>query len=166
MTVTAILDSPSSPPAPGTTANVLIRPPLLFALAIGAGLLLRAILPLDLPAFAPRSWLGAGLVLGALAWFGYACLTLARARTPIPTWQPTARLVTSGPYRRTRNPIYLAMAACHLGIAFLVADAWLLATLAVALPILHFGVVRREERYLERRFGEEYLAYRARVRRW
>lgn len=74
--------------------------------------------------------------------------------------------MTSGPYRFTRNPIYIGLSAVYLGIAALAGSLWIALMLVPALFILQFGVVLREEAYLERRFGDDYRAYRARVPRW
>ena len=85
---------------------------------------------------------------------------------PVPARKPTTAIVRSGPYRFSRNPIYLAYSLLLLGIALWVNSVWLLATLGVAVALMHFFVIRREEEYLERRFGLEYLRYKASVRRW
>jgi protein-S-isoprenylcysteine O-methyltransferase Ste14 len=74
--------------------------------------------------------------------------------------------VRTGPFRYSRNPIYLAFSLLHLGIAIWLNSLWLLATLVVAVALMDFVVIRKEERYLERRFGAEYLDYKASVRRW
>jgi len=87
------------------------------------------------------------------------------AGTAVPANKPTTAIVRTGPYRFSRNPIYLAFSLLQLGIAIWVNSLWLLATLAVALALIHV-VIAREERYLERKFGAEYLAYKASVRRW
>jgi len=75
-------------------------------------------------------------------------------------------IVRTGPYRFSRNPIYLAFSLLHLGISLWVNSAWLLSTLALAITVMTYLVIPREERYLERRFGEDYLQYKAVVRRW
>lgn len=75
-------------------------------------------------------------------------------------------IVQHGPYRLSRNPMYLSLAVIVLGIALAVNTVWLVAVLPVLLLWLQRGVIHREERYLARRFGEEYQAYRSRVRRW
>ena len=84
----------------------------------------------------------------------------------MPGNKPTTRIVRTGPYSFSRNPIYLAFSVLHLGIALAVASLWLLATLVLAWSLMAFVVIPREEDYLEARFPSEYLAYRASVRRW
>ncbi len=139
-------------------------PPAIFALALGAGLGLEAALRgFGLPA--ALEWAGVALLVagGLLATWSFAAFR--RARTPF-MFSPAARLMTSGPFRLTRNPLYLALTLTCAGIALTVGAPWALATLAVAVVLVDRGVVAREERYLERRFGEEYRAYRAHTRRW
>jgi protein-S-isoprenylcysteine O-methyltransferase Ste14 len=80
--------------------------------------------------------------------------------------KPSTTLITTGPYRYSRNPIYLAYSLMHFGIALWAAKAWLLITLLLAVALIQFGVVVREEEYLGRRFGESYLQYKGSVRRW
>jgi protein-S-isoprenylcysteine O-methyltransferase Ste14 len=84
----------------------------------------------------------------------------------VPGNRPTAAIVKVGPYRFSRNPIYLAFSLFRTGIALVVNDAWILVTLLPAISVMSFVVIPREERYLEARFGEEYARFRASVRRW
>jgi protein-S-isoprenylcysteine O-methyltransferase Ste14 len=77
-----------------------------------------------------------------------------------------SRLVTDGPFRYTRNPAYLAFAVIYVGIASVANALWAILLLPATLFVIRRGVIEREERYLEREFGEEYLSYKARVRRW
>jgi len=80
--------------------------------------------------------------------------------------QPSLAIVTDGPFRFSRNPMYLATTGLYLGLTLLVNTAWPLILLSPMLLVLHWGVIRREERYLEAKFGEPYRAYKSRVRRW
>ena len=100
----------------------------------------------------------------ALLWYSVA--RFRAAGTPVPARRPTTVIVRSGPYRFSRNPIYLAYSLFLLGIAIWMNSLWLLGTLGVAVALMNFFVIRREEEYLERRFGAEYLDYKASVRRW
>jgi len=110
--------------------------------------------------------LGAPLVVVAIALFAYSVTTFRAAGTPVPARKPTTMIVRTGPYRFSRNPIYLAFSLLQLGIAIWVNSVWLLATLAGAVALIHYVVIRREEQYLERRFGAQYLDYKASVCRW
>ena len=87
-------------------------------------------------------------------------------RTRFETTEPSSRIVTAGPYRFTRNPIYAGMFLLLIGLAVAFDSLWLLVALAVFYPVIRYGVVAREERYLERKFGGAYLDYKAKVRRW
>jgi APA family basic amino acid/polyamine antiporter len=156
---------PMSSPA-NDTAGVLIRPPLLYLCSLLAGGALEWLVPLPVFPAWTESPLGPVLIAVALVLFVLAVREFARARTPIPTNEPTQAIVRSGPYRVSRNPIYLAFTLLHLGIALWVNGGWLLAALVATTAILRFGVIAREERYLERRFGDAYLDYKRSVRRW
>ncbi len=102
---------------------------------------------------------GVGLVATAFSRF-------SAAGTNVPTPLPATTVVTDGPYRLTRNPIYVAMAFGFVGIAVAVDSPWLLGLVVPLMAVLHVGVVKREERYLENKFGDVYRRYRASVRRW
>ncbi len=96
----------------------------------------------------------------------FAVITMFRVGTSPDIDQPTKRLVTEGPFRYTRNPIYISFALIYLGITAAMNALAALAVLPVALGAIHWGVIAREEKYLERKFGDEYLRYKGRVRRW
>jgi protein-S-isoprenylcysteine O-methyltransferase Ste14 len=148
------------------TPGLVARPPLIYLTGILVGMALQWLRPLTV---APATWmmpLGELLILAAILIFGSAVASFRRAGTPIQSVRPTARIVRSGPYRFSRNPIYLAFTLLHLGIALWVNSAWLLGTLPLTLIVMSYGVIAREERYLERKFGEEYLRYKGSVRRW
>jgi protein-S-isoprenylcysteine O-methyltransferase Ste14 len=110
--------------------------------------------------------LGVPLVAVAIALFFYSVAKFRAAGTPVPARKPTTVIVRSGPYRFSRNPIYLAFSVFQLGIAICANSVWLLATLVGAVALIHYVVIRREEQYLERKFGAQYLDYKASVRRW
>jgi len=148
-------------------AQVIIRPPLAWGLAVIAGLALDWLVPLPfLPADVPAGWLGAMVFVLALALFAWAIVTITRAGSNVPTNLPTTTIVESGPYRFTRNPIYLAMFLGLIGLAIAFGNLWLLMMLVPFALVIRYGVVAREEAYLERKFGDVYRGYRSRVRRW
>jgi protein-S-isoprenylcysteine O-methyltransferase Ste14 len=149
------------------TAQVIVRPPLAWGLALVAGLALNWLVPLRfLPAGLPSRWLGALVFVLALALFAWAIVTITRAGSNVPTNRPTTTIVESGPYRFTRNPIYLGMVLGLIGLGLALDNLWLLIVLVPFALVIRYGVVAREEAYLERRFGDVYRGYRARVRRW
>lgn len=89
-----------------------------------------------------------------------------RFHTPAEPWKPTVRIVRAGPFRFTRNPIYVGLLLVLAGLATLTASGWLAVSVPVLFLLLDRGVVRGEERYLTEKFGEEYVAYTRDVRRW
>jgi protein-S-isoprenylcysteine O-methyltransferase Ste14 len=151
------------------TAGVITRPPLLFLAALLLGLASDHLLPLpfDVPAAGLTHWIIAGsLILIGLAFFATGIRNFSRAATPVPTTKPTRALVTTGIHGWTRNPIYLGMFLVYGAIGVAARSPWtLILTLPLAITI-RYGVVAREETYLERRFGDAYRDYKARVRRW
>ena len=145
--------------------DVVAHPPLLYLGPLVAGSVLDRVVPLPaLPARLRRLGLPAAVAGAALGvWFAR---TMHAARTPVdPREAPTA-IVTGGPFAYTRNPGYLAMALVYTGIALAANRRWPLVALPAALAVVDRGVVRREEAYLEERFGAEYAEYRDRVPRW
>ena len=149
------------------TAQVLIRPPLAWALAVIAGLVLDWLAPLPfLPDAWPAGLVGAAVFVLALVLAIWAIDTMTRAGTNVPTNRPTTAIVESGPYRFTRNPIYLGMFGGLIGLGIAFDNPWLLVLMALFALVIRYGVVAREEAYLERMFGDAYRGYRRRVRRW
>lgn len=151
------------------TAGVVARPPLLFLGALLVGGILDRLLPLlaAIPGGDLVRWTAAGaLILVGLALAAAGIRNFLRVGTPVPTNEPTRALVTAGIHGWTRNPIYLGFFLIYVGIGVGVQGAWILIlTLPLAMTI-RYGVVAREEAYLESRFGDAYRAYKARVHRW
>ena len=147
--------------APG----VLVFPPALFAGTLILGLVLHWLRPVSLLPPLPARL--AGLVVLALSWWLVHSAEAAMKRAE-PTCDQTSRAwrSTDGPFHFSRNPMYLATTGLYLGLTLLVNTAWPLIPLSPMLLVLHWGVVRSEERYLEAKFGEPYRDYKSRVRRW
>lgn len=149
------------------TAQVLVRPPLVWALAAIAGLALGWLVPLRfVPQAVPATWLGGAVFVLALALFAWAVTTMTRSGSNVPTSMPSVSIVDTGPYRFTRNPIYLSMMLSLVGLAIAFDSLWSLMALVLFFLVIRYGVVAREEAYLERKFGQVYRGYRAHVRRW
>ena len=144
----------------------IVRPPVVYLGAIVLGLVLHVAWPARLVSRAVSAPLGAAAVLLAVALFLSAVRTFRKAGTPVPGNRPTTTIVRTGPYRWSRNPIYLAFSLLQLGVAFWVNSLWLLVTLVPAVALMSFVVIPREEQYLETRFASDYLPYKASVRRW
>jgi len=150
------------------TPQVIALPPLIFLGALALAALLEAALPIPLPPLSSGVAYGVGavLVLCGLALLLLGARRFSAAGTNIPPTLPTTALVVTGPYRWSRNPLYLAMILIYAGIGFAALSSWVLLLAVPLILILNYGVVIREEVYLERKFGADYRAYRARVRRW
>ena len=156
----------STPTAPDH-ANVRFFPPLAYAAPMAAGLVMHLAFS---DRFLPQGWvqLAAGLPLmvasGLLA--VWASVTMRRAGTALDAYSSTTAVVVRGPFRFSRNPMYLSLTGLYLGIAVSVNALWVVALLPLALVSITVGVIAREKSYLERKFGTEYVSYRSRVRRW
>jgi protein-S-isoprenylcysteine O-methyltransferase Ste14 len=148
------------------SAGVAVPPPLVYALGFGIGYALDRLRPAPLGMGGARTLLGWLFVAAGVALAASAIVLFRRAGTsPVPI-QPTTALVVRGPYRFTRNPMYIGLAALYAGIALLVNSVWPLLLLPVVLVVIRWWVIAREEAYLGRKFGDAYRAYTTRVRRW
>jgi protein-S-isoprenylcysteine O-methyltransferase Ste14 len=150
------------------TAGVIARPPLLFLAALLLGFVLDHMLslPLSIPRTDLHRIIAGFLIIIGIAVFVTSIRNFARAATPVQGTKSTRALVTTGIHRWSRNPIYLGMFLVYGGIAIAVRSPWILIlTLPLAIT-MRYGVVAREEAYLEQRFGDAYRNYKARVRRW
>src|SRR5262249_27833225 len=135
-------------------------------IAVAPGPVVPLVVPLPFPPLTLAVPLGVPLVAVAIALFSSSVAKFRTAGTPVPARKPTTAIVSTGPYRFSRNPIYLAFSLLQLGIAIWVNSLWLLVTLVGAMALIQYVVVPREEQYLERRFGTQYREYKASVRRW
>jgi protein-S-isoprenylcysteine O-methyltransferase Ste14 len=153
---------------PSDIPGVIAPPPLIYVGFLAAAAVLEALMPLPGLPSAPAARYVIGVVLAAL---GIAVIIAGARRfiaagTNLPPMLPTTALVTDGPYRWSRNPLYLAMLTVYLGIAIAAGGLWGLVLAVPLLWLINVAVVAREERYLERKFGDVYRQYRAGVRRW
>jgi protein-S-isoprenylcysteine O-methyltransferase Ste14 len=150
------------------SAQVRFPPPLVYLGFLLIGLGAERWVPLRTLGLDPIARLGGGALLAAAGLaVGMAAIGLfKRAGTPPPPWEPTTGIVTTGIYARTRNPMYIGMALIHAGLAVALDGPIALILLAVVMVVIRYGVIAREEAYLEGKFGKAYLAYKARVRRW
>jgi|SRR6516162_10154628 protein-S-isoprenylcysteine O-methyltransferase Ste14 len=146
--------------------GVVILPPLLMVLALVVMLALHWLWPLRIG----RRLLGValGIILGVLgigsiAW-GHT--TLVKGGTNVSPLKPVRGIVTDGPYRFTRNPLYVGMMSLFIGVSLMVGTWWGFIVLVPVFLILHYGVILCEERYLEQKFGDSYLKYKRMVRRY
>ena len=152
------------------SAGVIAPPPLIALAAVVAGVALDWLLP----AFVLRVLLSsteriviAAVLIGAGGALGLsAILSFRAAHTHVGPWKPALALVSAGIFQWLRNPMYVGLALLVAGVGFALASDWTLVMLVPAAFIVHFGVVKREERYLEAKFGDAYRAYKAAVPRY
>jgi protein-S-isoprenylcysteine O-methyltransferase Ste14 len=152
-------------PAPDRP-GIIAPPPLIYLVPFAAGLWLQRRLPLSLELGEWALWLGWPLAGAGCLGFVLALMALARAGTSVNPYRASIAVAAAGIYRFSRNPIYLADTLLYLGAALLWGSGWQLLLLPVALGVVQKGVIAREEAYLERKFGADYLEYKNRVRRW
>ncbi len=146
--------------------GVIIFPPLLWGGSLLLGLLMQWLLPLDLEIAHLWRHLGVVLALASGAFARWGEVQFKRAGTNVRPDRPTTAIVDTGPYRFSRNPLYLSLLGLYLGITLAVGTWWPLFWLPLVLVTTRYGIIGREERYLTAKFGEAYLDYRRRVRRW
>src|SRR5438552_17627717 len=149
-------------------AAVIALPALIFLGFLAAAAVLEAVVPLPLLAAhaIPRYLAGAALAAGGFVMIAMGARRFLAAGTNIPPTLPTTALVVDGIYRRTRNPFYLGTTLVYLGLGVAAGSLWAIGLVVPLMWVINVGVVAREERYLERKFGDAYRAYKARVRRW
>jgi protein-S-isoprenylcysteine O-methyltransferase Ste14 len=148
------------------TAGVVAPPPLIYLAGLVVGFGLDALLPEGSLPWAVRWILGGLFAVAGIALLVSFNTAFVRRGTAVEPWKPTTAIVTSGPYRITRNPAYLGMALAYIAITLLADAPWAILTLPIVIFVIDRMVIAREERYLERKFGQEYLDYKRTVRRW
>lgn len=141
-------------------------PPLLYALALGVGFILQWIAPRPIVSSNTGYWIGGVLLAGGVFLAIWGRRVMEQAGTNVNPTLPSTALVTTGPFLFSRNPLYVALTLIYVALALLANALWVLVLIVPVLLILHFGVVLREERYLEAKFSDAYREYRARVRRY
>jgi protein-S-isoprenylcysteine O-methyltransferase Ste14 len=149
--------------------NVIIFPPIILATTVALGCILQWFWPIGLLTSMGQAWripVGAGVFLAGVLLAATGRRAMVRLRTNVSPLLPTTALATDGIFRWTRNPLYSGGTLMMLGVAFVFALDWLLLLILPSVLILHFGVVRREEDYLERKFGDQYRHYKASVARY
>jgi protein-S-isoprenylcysteine O-methyltransferase Ste14 len=148
------------------TPGVLVPPPLIYLAGLAIGSVAEWLWPLPVLAQPVQYAVGFALMAVSLTIAALGFREFVRAKTPFDPHKPTREIITSGPFHYSRNPLYLSLAILYAGIAIAVDGIWILALLAPTLIVLHYGVILREEAYLERNFPDTYRPYKARMRRW
>ncbi len=146
--------------------HVVALPPLIYVAFLILGLILEFFWRTPIRAAPVRVTVGPLLIIAGLLLGVRAVREFQRAGTNFEVYRPATALVATGPYRWTRNPIYLGFAVAYVGAALLAASQWVLGLLVPLLVVVHYGVILREEQYLTAKFGTAYHRYQASVRRW
>jgi protein-S-isoprenylcysteine O-methyltransferase Ste14 len=148
-------------------ADVRIPPPALYLVAVGLGVALHWLWALG---FAQGSSLrvaaGAAVICGGVAILGSALFTFRRTGQHPDPRKPTPMITRDGPYRFTRNPMYLGTSLIQLGLGVALGNAWIVLLLVPMVALIHYRAILPEERYLEDKFGDQYIGFKASVRRW
>lgn len=161
----AVRPNNRQPTNEGGPIQGLLRPPIIFAAAICSGIALDQAWPLRF--VPPRLWpLGAFVALCAVLLFLLSIGEFRAAGTPVRGSERSTAIVRTGPYRFSRNPIYLSFVLLMLGLSIWLNNLWLLVTLVPAVGFIAVAVIPKEERFLERSFQDQYVSYKATVPRW
>jgi protein-S-isoprenylcysteine O-methyltransferase Ste14 len=153
-------------PQPSDKPGVIAFPGVLYAAAFAVAFGLHLLWPVNVLPSPLAQWAGVTLCLVGAALILWGIAAMRRAKTNIYPGLPATALVVSGPFRLTRNPIYVALVILFVGLSLEVNMAWGFVVLVPLLLVMHYGVILREERYLEGKFGESYRQYRSAVRRY
>ena len=145
---------------------VFVKPPQLYLLAIIFGGLIHLLWPFSLGFPLTLTVMGLLLLAVSLMLMGSASHEFKQAVTAVPHKIGASKLVTTGPYRYTRNPMYVSLTLLQIGIGLIMGSAWVLLALIPVLFIMNRGVIAREEAYMTNQFGQRYLDYKTAVRRW
>ena len=152
--------------SPKENAGVVVPVPVIYGAALALGLAAEFTLP-TVPL--PRTvtlWLGGVIIALSIPIVISAFRALTRARTAFDARKPTTSLVSDGAFHYSRNPTYLSLTLLYVGLALVLGSPWVLLMVVPAVALTQWGVVLREERYLEAKFGEEYRRYKTNVRQW
>jgi len=151
---------------PHDAAGESLPPPLVYLVGLVLGVPMGWILPLPFPTGPIGPVIAVSLMAVGILLLATAARTFSRSGTALDPRHPTSKIVQSGPYAFSRNPIYLAFAFVYLGLALVLSSVWAMVFLLPVLIFIDRNQIPREEAYLERKFGEDYRSYKSRVRRW
>ena len=146
--------------------GVKLPPPLVF---IGLGVVgvgLQYVIPLSIGIDTPANYLGIGVIIVSIAGIGFLFKLFKRYETEIEPWKTTSNIITTGPYKYSRNPVYIFLCGVPIGLGIIFNTYWALFAFIPALIIVYYTAVKKEEKYLETKFGQDYLDYKTKIRRW
>jgi protein-S-isoprenylcysteine O-methyltransferase Ste14 len=147
-------------------SGVVAPAPVLYGIAFVVGFVAEKIAPTQMLPFPVSAWLGLTFTAVAIALVVSAFKALAQAHTAFDARKSTTKIVTTGPFRFSRNPTYLSLTLLLIGIAFAISSLWVLVSVIPAVVATQWGVILREENYLKGKFGDGYIRYASKVRRW
>lgn len=148
------------------TPGVIALPPLIYLAGLASGIALEFVYPLPLIESPLSHFIGWPLLALSLSSAIWGVSTMRKAGTDVDVRKPDTALVTGGPFHFSRNPLYISLTLLYLAVSILVKTLWPLFFLPFVLLVMIKGVIVREERHLERLFGEQYMRYKERTRRW
>ncbi len=147
-------------------ASVKFPPPLVFVLFLFIAYGLHYFRAVEISSMSSLLYAGSVLVILGFIILFIASISFKRAQTNIKPWKPTTRIISSGIFAYSRNPIYLSFCVVAIGIGLMVNSLWVTLSFIPSIVIIFFSAIKKEEFYLESKFGEDYLAYKEKVRRW
>ena len=151
---------------PADHAGVRVPPPLLYLLFFGFGLILQQLLPFSVQPLVPARVVALFFLAGGVLLVGWSNLLFRRTHTSLVPIKPSTALVVSGPYRLTRNPMYLGLLFGYIAVGLWLNLTWVLILVPLVVLAVQRLAIVKEERYLDRKFGEAYRQYRVQTRRW
>ncbi len=146
--------------------GVKLPPPISF---LGLGLIgvgMEYVIPLSIGIDSWANYLGGGVIIVSILSIMFMFKLYKRYETEIEPWKTTSKIITTGPYKYSRNPVYIFFCGVPIGLGIAFNTYWALFAFIPALIIVYYTAVKKEEKYLETKFGQEYLDYKAKVRRW
>ena len=153
-------------PEPNDNPGVIAPPPLIYLGCVAAGYVIDSFVPWSTIFSPAQKWVGIGMIGTGFLLSGWSVIEFIRHGTHPDPRHATTAIIRTGPFRLSRNPIYVAFTLMHIGVALWTVKPWILVSVLPALMLIRAGVIAREERYLEQKFGQEYEDYRDSVRRW
>lgn len=147
-------------------AAVKFPPPLIFIFLIFIAYAIHTIIPIGIGITSPFTYLGIVIIILALVLLVFISQTFTRVKTHIEPWKPTSAIIATGIYAYSRNPIYMAFCLVPIGVGIITNSLWILFSFLPSVLLVYFMAIKKEEAYLEEKFGEEYLQYKNSVRRW
>jgi protein-S-isoprenylcysteine O-methyltransferase Ste14 len=147
-------------------AGVKLPPPLVFLSITLVGFLIEYLSPLSMGVSSTYQFLGILLIFICFVSIVMISKIFKKRETAIKPWESTTNIISTGPYKYSRNPIYVLLCGLPIGLGIYFNSYWVLFAFIPALLLVYLSAVKREEKYLESKFGQEYLAYKGKVRRW